>query len=110
MQQPLRVKSVRYLCALLVLLFFAVVTVNAQCPIANTCNPQPGTPPSANLAFGMGIFNVNVNNGAINNTTLGASEGYKDYSSTIGASLLPGVAIPISIQTNANVNENVKVW
>src|SRR6478735_7361238 len=79
----------------------------AQCPIANTCSPAPGAAPSTNWVFGMGIFNVNVNSGAINNTTQGASQGYQDYSCTIGATLSTSVSYPISIQTNPNANENV---
>src|SRR6478735_8639634 len=109
MRKPLLPKFLaRFVGAMLLLGGLANSSANAQCPVANACTP--GNPPAANLVFGLGILNVNVNNGAINNTTLGASQGYQDYSCTIGASLLPGVAIPISIQTNANVNENVKVW
>jgi PKD repeat protein len=82
--------------------------VQAQCPVTNACTP--GNPPSANLIFGMGIFNVNVNNGAINKTSLGAADGYQNYSCTTGTNLTATVAYPISIQTNPNVNENVRVW
>ncbi|MFC5271909.1 PKD domain-containing protein [Adhaeribacter terreus] len=85
-------------------------TAFAQCPIANTCSPAPGAAPSANWIFGMGIFNVNVNNGAINNATQGAAQGYQDYSCTIGTSLFASMSYPISVQTNPNANENVKVW
>src|SRR5690606_14656041 len=83
-------------------------SAQAQCPVANACTP--GNAPSGNLIFGMGIYNVNVNNGAINHTTAGASQGYQNYSCTVGASLFASVAYPISIQTNSNANENVRVW
>ncbi|WP_378015678.1 GEVED domain-containing protein [Adhaeribacter terreus] len=57
-------------------------------------------------------MNVNINNGAINNTTgpVTATSGYVDYSCTIGTTLSPGVTYPVSITTNNNVNENVRVW
>ncbi len=108
MLKLLRVPGTRWWFPLLLMLLFAAGSANAQCPIASTCTP--GSAPSANWVFGMGIFNVNVNNGAINNTTSGASQGYQNYSCTIGANLTATVAYPISIQTNPNVNENVKVW
>ncbi len=109
MRKLLLPKSLVHLIASCLLLVGLTSTTGyAQCPIANSCTPLGA--PAANLVFGMGIFNVNVNNGAINNTTLGASQGYQDYSCTTGATLLPGVTYPISIQTNANVNENVRAW
>jgi PKD repeat protein len=110
MLKLLQVPGSRWWFPILLLLITVVGSANAQCPIANTCSPAPGSAPSANWVFGMGIFNVNVNNGAINNTTAGASQGYQNYSCTIGANLTATVAYPISIQTNPNVNENVKVW
>ncbi len=81
-----------------------------QCPVANSCTP--GNPPSGNEAFGMGILNVTINQGLINHTTPGitTTTGYVDYSCTIGATLSTGVTYPISIRTNSNVNENVRVW
>src|SRR5688572_18001576 len=102
---------VHFLTACLLLVGLVTTSGYGQCPIANTCTP--GNAPAGNLAFGAGIFNVNVNNGAINNTTPGASQGYQNYSCTIGATLLPGVTYPISIQTNTAtnaINENVRVW
>ncbi|WP_167855236.1 GEVED domain-containing protein [Hymenobacter wooponensis] len=56
----------------------------------------------------MGIFNVTL--AGINNTTLGNVEGYKDYSCTYTAALLVGTDVPISIKTNTNADENVRVW
>ncbi|KAA9340326.1 PKD domain-containing protein [Adhaeribacter soli] len=79
----------------------------AQCPVS-AC--VPGNAPAGNLIFGMGILNVNVNNGAINKTSPGATDGYQDYACTTGTSLTAAVAHPISIRTNPNVNENVRVW
>ncbi|KAA9340907.1 GEVED domain-containing protein [Adhaeribacter soli] len=95
---------------LLVLAFLCTGTSLAQCPVASAC--IPGNLPAGNIIFGMGILNVNINNGAINNnspanTTVAS---YYDYSCSIGASLSVGVGYPISIRTNNNVNENVRVW
>ena len=56
----------------------------------------------------MGIFNVTT--GSINNTTAGQAEGYQDYSCTIWTTLSPGLTYPVSIRTNANANESVRVW
>src|SRR5688572_1959170 len=111
--QPIRFLSSWSGKALLFLLMLCLTqTSYAQCPVANACTP--GNPPSANLIFGMGILNVNVNNGAINNTTTANSgsstTGYFNYSCTIGTNLTATVSYPISIQTNPNVNENVRVW
>ncbi|SNC60353.1 Por secretion system C-terminal sorting domain-containing protein [Hymenobacter gelipurpurascens] len=79
----------------------------AQCPAA-TSSCTPGGAPAANTAFGMGIFNVTM--GSINNSTPGSFEGYKDYSCTQNAALLIGTDAPISIKTNSNADENVRVW
>src|SRR5688572_7070026 len=95
----------------LAFLFTTVTTASfAQCPITATCTP--GNPPAANLIFGMGILNVNLNNGAINNTTpaVSATTGYVDYACTTGTTLTSTITYPISIQTNTNGNENVRVW
>lgn len=56
----------------------------------------------------MGIYNVTL--GSINNTTAGTTDGYQNYSCTLGTTLNTGQAYPISITTNANVDENVRVW
>ena len=80
---------------------------HAQCPAAaSACTP--GGAPTANYPFGMGILNVTL--GAINNTTAGVSEGYRDYSCTGGAALTVGTDYPITVRTNANADENVRVW
>jgi PKD repeat protein len=56
----------------------------------------------------MGIFNVTL--GGINNNTAGTAEGYKDYSCTQTATLIVGTDAPVSIKTNTNADENVRVW
>ncbi|AII53345.1 hypothetical protein N008_15330 [Hymenobacter sp. APR13] len=56
----------------------------------------------------MGILNVTL--GTINSTTGGVQEGFQDYSCTVGTTLTAGQSYPISIRTNANANENVRVW
>ncbi|WP_234462564.1 GEVED domain-containing protein [Adhaeribacter terrigena] len=61
----------------------------------------------------MGIYNVSVGSGAngfSNPTTGGASAGYQDYSCTQKATILEGVSTAISVTTNPNANENVRVW
>src|SRR5688572_11252051 len=82
-----------------------------QCPIASSCTP--GTAPTSNHIFGMGIFNVVIGtgtNGFSNPTTGGSSVGYQDYSCTKKATILEGVPNLITVTTNANANENVRVW
>ena len=91
--------------------FFPVMFAQGQCPSAASCTP--GSIPPANAAFGMGILNVSI--GSINNTTTGNStaggtNSYQDYSCSAGTSLSPGLIYPVSIQTNANVDETVRVW
>jgi len=56
----------------------------------------------------MGIFNVTL--GSINNTTLGVTDGYKDYACTQNANLTLGSNVAFAVQTNPNVEENVRVW
>ncbi|WBO86593.1 GEVED domain-containing protein [Hymenobacter yonginensis] len=82
-------------------------TAWAQCPAAaSACTP--GAAPASNVPFGMGIFNVTL--GTINSTTGGIQDGFQDYSCTVGTTLTAGQSYPISIRTNANANENVRVW
>ncbi|MBC6989384.1 GEVED domain-containing protein [Hymenobacter sp. BT491] len=88
---------------------FSLLPAQAQqnCPAAaSACTP--GAAPAANLRFGMGITQVQLE--SIQNTTAGAQDGYKDYSCTVGTTLVPGKDYPITITTNASVNENVRVW
>ncbi|MCB2411152.1 GEVED domain-containing protein [Hymenobacter lucidus] len=79
----------------------------AQCPTAASCTPGRATNPNA-AAFGMGIFNVTI--GSINKNSAGVADGYQDYSCTLSTLLTPGAAYPISIRTNDNADENVRVW
>ena len=97
----------RLLLLLLSLFTVSTATTQAQCPITAACTPGRASNPQA-VAFGMGIFNVTI--GSINNTTAGQAEGYQDYSCTIGTALSPGLTYPVSIRTNANANESVRVW
>ncbi|KAA9325697.1 GEVED domain-containing protein [Adhaeribacter soli] len=110
MKQKLQVRFFYLLSGILFLLLFPVLKGFAQCPVASSCTP--GNLPAGSIVFGMGILNVNLNNGAINNTTPGvsASTGYTDYACTIGATLTANLTYPVSIQTNGNVNENAGVW
>ncbi|GAA4012781.1 hypothetical protein GCM10022408_26960 [Hymenobacter fastidiosus] len=79
----------------------------AQCPVAANCTPGAASNPGA-VSIGMGILNVKLN--TIDNTTAGVIDGYRDYSCTGGTTLLVGVDYPVSIRTNANADENVRVW
>ncbi len=78
----------------------------AQCPQPASCTP--GGPLPANLVFGCGITNVIF--GSINRSSGLASQGYQDISCTIGANIIVGVPSTITINTNPNVQENVRVW
>jgi PKD repeat protein len=82
----------------------------AQCPVANSCTP--GSAPTSVFPFGMGIYSVTVGGatGFTNATSLGASDGYKDYSCTKKATVKEGVSTTISVSTNVNSDENVRVW
>jgi PKD repeat protein len=92
---------------LLVLNLRLATTVFAQCPVPAGCAPGNASNQQA-PAFGMGIFNVTI--GSINNSTAGTADGYQDYSCTVATPLTKGQSYPVSIQTNANVNESVRVW
>lgn len=81
--------------------------VMAQCPVAAACTPGRASNPQA-AAFGMGIFRVRL--GSIDTTTAGNTDGYQNYSCTQRTQLAPGLSYPITITTNANVDENVRVW
>ena len=56
----------------------------------------------------MGILNVSL--GAINNTTPGVTDGFKDYACTTGTVLTIGQNYPIQVRTGAGATENVRVW
>ncbi|MDX5348258.1 MAG: PKD domain-containing protein, partial [Hymenobacteraceae bacterium] len=81
-------------------------TLFAQCPIAAGC--VPANAPASNYVFGMGIFNVSL--GSISYTTSGVQDGYRDYSCTQSTQLVAGNSYPVSVTTNPNANENVRLW
>ncbi len=56
----------------------------------------------------MGILNVTI--GSINNTTGDLTEGYRDYSCTLGTRLALGTSDLISVRTHASSDEYVRVW
>lgn len=100
----------RVLCWCCVLLLPGHVA-SAQCPATpGACTP--GSAPAANALFGMGIFNVTLGAGpgALNHTTPGTADGYRDYSCAVGTALAVGAPVPISVRTNANADEAVRVW
>ena len=87
----------------------AALAQTTTCPVAAACTP--GSASSAQApAFGMGIFNVTVGNSLINKTSPGQADGYQDYSCTQNAALVVGQSYAISVSTNANTPENVRVW
>ncbi|RSK29763.1 GEVED domain-containing protein [Hymenobacter metallilatus] len=113
MSKPLRSvmgEKVRIATGLLALALplFSLTTTAQTCPPApSACTP--GGAPAANYPYAMGIFNVTL--GTINNTTAGVQDGYRDYACLVNpATLTIGVDAPISIRTNANADENVRVW
>ena len=79
------------------------------CARAATCTPGAASSPQAGV-FGMGILNVTLGGNLINRTSVGQSEGYQDLSCTTNAALVVGQAYAISVRTNANTPENVRVW
>ena len=87
-------------------------TARAQtttCPVAASCTPGRASSSQA-AAFGMGILNVTLGNNLINNTTPGQADGFQDYSCSLNAVLAVGQSYAISVRTNANTPENVRVW
>ncbi|NML65032.1 PKD domain-containing protein [Hymenobacter sp. RP-2-7] len=81
----------------------------AQCPGAATCTPGAASAASSlTSVYQMGIYNVTL--GTINNSTAGYTDGYKDYSCTVGTSLTVSTATAISIKNGTKANENVRVW
>ncbi|MBK0403051.1 PKD domain-containing protein [Adhaeribacter sp. BT258] len=102
---------IRFLVGLFILLAYYPFYSKAQCPVANSCTP--GNAPASSFPFGMGIYNVTIGSGTTGisyPTTGGAPAGYQDYSCTQKATILEGVSTTISVTTNPNLNENVKVW
>ncbi|WP_324677333.1 GEVED domain-containing protein [Hymenobacter sp. GOD-10R] len=92
---------------LLLLAVLPVLSHAQTCPAAtSTCTP--GSAPSTNFPYGMGIFNVTL--GTINNSTSGVTDGYKDYSCTQNTNLTLGTTVPFTVQTNTAVGENVRAW
>ncbi len=79
------------------------------CVLAATCTPGRASSPQA-AAYNMGILNVTVGNNLINNTTVGQADGYQDYSCTQYTTLMVGHSYALSVRTNANTPENVRVW
>ncbi len=72
-------------------------------PIPTTC-PTSSTQPIANL----GIFQLNF--GGVQNITLGASQGYGDFTCSHLMRANIGQTLPISVLTGQNNIEYVRVW
>lgn len=81
----------------------------AECPAAAGCTPGAASASSTLTAtYKMGLYNVTL--GTINNSTSGYTDGYKDYSCTVGTSLTVSTTAAISITNGTVANENVRVW
>ena len=87
----------------------ATLAQTTTCPVAAACTPGRASSGQA-TAFNMGILNVTVGNSLINKTSPGQADGYQDYSCTQNAALVVGQSYAISVRTNANTPENVRVW
>jgi len=85
------------------------VRAQTTCSVVAACTPGTASSPQANL-YNMGVFNVTVGGNLINNSTLGYAEGYRDFTCTQNAALAVGQTYAISVRTNPNVPENVRVW
>ncbi len=95
------------LLALLLPLFSPSARAQSCPPAASACTP--GNAPTSNYAFGMGILSVTL--GSLSNSTGGVQEGYRNYACSLApAALTLGVDVPITIRTNNNADENVRVW
>ena len=93
------------------LLFLGVSAENrafAQCPISNACTPGNASNGQAGL-FGGGIFEVKMG-ASFTNTTLGATDGYKDYCALGTTSIPIGSPLSISIKTGTSFSENLRVY
>lgn len=92
---------------LLLIAVFQISKSTAQCPISNACTPGNASNAQAGI-FGGGIFQVTL--GTFNQTSLGASEGYKDFCSLGTTDITIGSPLLINIKTGNLVSENVRVY
>ena len=116
--QPVSLRAIKPLVLALGLGLGSVPAALAQCPANASCNPTLGSTFTGNLVFGMGISNVTLS--ALNhtsplNTVGGTQNGYQTYAcqgATLfkGTSLNAGQVYSVSITTNPNANENVRVY
>jgi PKD repeat protein len=95
-----------YLLPLLHCLVVGCLTVQAQCPLAAACTP--GSAPASAAAFGMGIYRVQL--AALDTTTNGSVDGYRDYSCQRRASLVQGSSYTLRVQTGASAAESAVAW
>ena len=79
----------------------------AQCPAAASCTPGKASLALAS-AYGMGIYNVML--GTLNNTSANYTDGYQDYSCTLGPSLTVRTPAATSVKNGTVAHENVRVW
>ncbi|GAA4379812.1 hypothetical protein GCM10023186_17610 [Hymenobacter koreensis] len=68
----------------------------------------PGAAPAANLAFGMGIYRVQL--AGLDTVTRGAADGYRDYSCANGAQLQRGATYTLRVTTSPGADETVRAW
>ena len=77
-----------------------------QCPLTATCTS--GSALTVNASFGMGIYRVQL--AAIDTTTNGSADGYRDYSCQRRANLLQGSTYTLHVQTGTSAAENAVAW
>lgn len=76
---------------------------NVGQPVAPACTPIATAPSS-----GFGVFKVVFNQ--INNSSVGATEGYQDFSCSDFTHLVAGDPVILSVTTGAGKSEDLRVW
>ena len=87
-------------------LLVKLVSAQTQCPITAACTPSSA--PVSAATFGMGIYRVQL--AAIDTSTNGSIDGYRDYSCQRRASLLQGSSYTLTVRTGASAAENAVAW
>lgn len=80
-----------------------ITVSNTPTPISATCTPV--TNPGASNGYGVSLVQLHT----INNPSLGAQEGYKDFTCSSGTILNIGSQYLLTLHTVSN-NDNVRVW
>ena len=79
-----------------------ITVTNTGGPISASCTPGA-------VSNGLiGIWYVALN--TISNSSVGSSEGYKDFTCSNSTTVTEGLSYPVHVTTGAYTNENVKIW